>query len=200
MTMSGATVDLSAEPLTPAEATAKLAEMKTSFNAANGLGPAPSNPPDALTAQRRLEQLSADPKWSAAYLAGDQAARAEFNQLCEKVAAGGSNADFALAGIYPDNHTDVGEGASLLTQLKAVPVLRDAGLSDGSIRQILEDETFPPEVVENAKQLYRQRMRDQAWQNMLLDKNHPEHRATLTRWTAMCAILVSANVNLSELR
>jgi hypothetical protein len=196
LTGASAKVDLTARG-TPADANAEFSRLQADF-AAKQHGELPKNANTPAEARAWLDHLERDPKWSAKLAANDADAVARWKDLTTKI-AGGTHADLALAGLRPDGHINVGTGATLESQIKSVPILRDQGLSDDSIRQILEDQTLAPELVQQAKDLYRLRMRNAAWQKALTDKNHPEHQETVKNWTSMCGILASANVDVAEL-
>jgi hypothetical protein len=120
--------------LTPAEATAKLAEMQ------DALRPPPSSTPaDAQEAQQLLNKLTADPTWGRALVNGDPAARKQFDELTEKVAAGDPIAD-AVAGITEDPKifsTTVNGEWPIHVVAEAAHDLQAAGLDAGSIVQAI---------------------------------------------------------------
>jgi len=77
--------------LTPDQASQKLAEMAAALH-----GPAPSaTPQNAGEARARLQALAGDSKWYANYVRGDQATRAEFDQLT-RLASGGEQEPIGL--------------------------------------------------------------------------------------------------------
>jgi hypothetical protein len=90
--------------LTPAEATAILAEKAAAF-AQNG-PPTYTEPPspsiDAIrTASANLNALKADKEWAARVTNGEPTALRQFKEL-NGVLSAASNADLALAGVSPD--------------------------------------------------------------------------------------------------
>jgi hypothetical protein len=80
--------------LSPAEATAKIAEIA----ARRAAPPAAPNAPAAEQARSRLEQLKADPKWRDRLLTGDAVAGREYAEL-RAVAATATGGDLSSHGI-----------------------------------------------------------------------------------------------------
>jgi hypothetical protein len=170
--------------LTPDEATALLGQMTADHAAANR----PPTGTPAIEAHARLAELAADPEWSQKLLDSDADTRREFDRLTALVASG-SDADLALAGIMPKNHIDYGPGASLRNQIETVPLLRQMGVNDESIRQLLEGSPVTKAEHALAVQWRDQHMGDAEWRGKLLSGDY-DARRELT----LASIIMAAGV------
>jgi hypothetical protein len=98
----------------------------------------PENPAGAIEAGQRLEHLSKDAAWRNKFMAGDTAARREFDLLNAQVATGDPT-ELAIAGVKPAASVDKNSGA--LPDARDLPVgvqhLRERGYPDHQIREIL---------------------------------------------------------------
>lgn len=168
--MASAPVDVTVT-LTPAQATAKLAEMAAP-------PPPPDKPTNAVEASARLQALASDKDFAQRLLNGDPAVRKEFDQLNAAVAAGDLT-DLVMAGVVPAGAINYGDHASLRDQADAVPMLRAAGISDGAIRQLLEDRPVSRAEYDAVKQFQTARHRDPDWQKRLLAGDHAAGREQL---------------------
>jgi hypothetical protein len=101
----------------------------------------PEQPQSATEAGQRLDFLNRDPAWRNKFMAGDTAARREFDRLNAQVAAGDPT-ELALAGVSPAASVDQNSGAIIGESdlPAAVGHLRDHGYSDLHIREILTGE------------------------------------------------------------
>jgi hypothetical protein len=173
--------------LSPAEATARLAEI--SKERADRAAKASASSVNTVAAQQRIEALKADKEFGAKYLAGDKAAKAEFDGLRELVRADpNSTAALAMAGIRPDGHIEVdNNGASLAAQISAVPDLRAAGLSEEVIHQLLTDQPVSRSEYEMAKAMRVRLRSNQDFTSRLLAKEYEATRAN----TLISVILAS---------
>jgi hypothetical protein len=118
--------------LTPAEATARLAEMGTASNP-------PIVPQDAQDARAQLNLLSADPGWASALFSGDVAVRAQFDKLNKMVADADTIGD-AISGIdepQPIIETLTSGQIPARNVKQVIDDMRLAGISDGSIEEAL---------------------------------------------------------------
>jgi hypothetical protein len=173
--------------MSPDEATAHLGKMTADYNAANRPA-AVAAPANATEAHRRLEALSSDSTWSQRLLNNDAAARKEFNSLTALV-AGGTDADFAIAGVLPEFHVDSGTGAPLRDQLAAVPQLREAGIDDEAIRQVLTDQPVTKAEHDLAKQQHADRMSDPEFTKRWFGGGRAE-----TREMTLLSIILSSEI------
>jgi hypothetical protein len=166
--------------LSPEAATAELARLTAEFGKqpqpAPDTGPTPADRSAAVTARAQLEALKADPAFARRVLAGDAAASAQLNELTTAIAEGSGDADLALAGIHPDQHVDTGSGASLRDQIAAVQPLREAGIDDSVIRQVLEDVPVSRAEYAAAEQLQRQLMGNAEWRARILENDFEAKR------------------------
>jgi len=170
--------------MSPEAATAALSRMTGEYlNAPAPVaapGPNPEDRTKAAEARVKLEALKADPKWGKQYLAGDVATRKTFEELTEAVAAGGGgDADLALLGHHPDGHIDSGNGATLRDMISAVPELREAGVPDDVIKQVLEDRPVSRTERAMTEQLLRERMGNAEWRQKLMSGDYAVKRENL---------------------
>lgn len=169
--------------MSPEAATAALAGMTGEYlNApapAPDPGPKPEDRAKAAEARLKLEALKTDPEWGRKYLAGDVATRKTFDELTDAIAAGGGDADLALLGHYPDGHIDSGNGATLRDMIAAVPELREAGVPDDVIKQVLEDRPVSRAERAMTEQLLRERMGNAEWRQKLMTGDFAVKRENL---------------------
>ncbi len=111
---------------------------------------APAPPANATEAAARLGALSADKIWADRLLSGDGAATREFHQLSEMV-ANGDQIDMAMAGPLHSLASGVIPDSSLRVMSEGAAMLREKGLSDGTIRQLLSDQPVSVQEQEAAK-------------------------------------------------
>jgi hypothetical protein len=165
-------------------ATAELTRLTAEYNSTPApvvdAGPKPEDRTKAAEARVKLEALKADPEWGRKYLAGDVATRKTFDELTEAIAAGGGgDADLALIGHHPDGHIDSGNGATLRDMIAAVPELREAGVPDDVIKQVLEDRPVSRAERAMTEQLLRERMGDAEWRQKLMSGDYAVKRENL---------------------
>jgi hypothetical protein len=129
---------------------------------------APMPTTDSGQAKAHLETLSNDPAWRAAFLRGSPAARNEFATLTARAAAG-DPATEALAGDLPPPGTMEITGSAVGGKIPAralaseVNALRQAGISDGAIQQLLDGYAMSPYEVEAVSRLKSMRLGDPAF-------------------------------------
>jgi hypothetical protein len=167
-------------------ATARLAEMTASYQAARDGAPPPLEPATAGDARRRLDVLNKDAAWGARLISGDVAARTEFRELLEKIGAG----DPAIGAAPPaggqfDFSSEDQPSRQVLSG--TVQMLREAGVSDGAISQALKGTPESPEAIAATKVLKAQRMSDPEWTKRFLAGGATEKR----EWMLMSIILAS---------
>jgi hypothetical protein len=116
--------------------------------------------------------------------------RQVFDELTAAIAAGGAgDADLALIGHHPDGHVDSGSGATLRDMIAAVPELREAGVSDDVIRQVLEDRPVSRAERALTEQLLRERMGDAEWRQKLMSGDYAVKRENL-----LMSVILSSRV------
>jgi hypothetical protein len=150
-------------------------------------------PATAAEARVKLDVLKADQDWGKRLVAGDAAARQEFNQLTEKIVATepADRLGEVLAGRAEVPWMESLSGGELSTRdLRGlVADLRAAGLSDEAIREGIEGTTVPRAVYVAAQNLQRQRQGDAEWRAKLLAGDWAAKREQL-----LMSIVLSAGV------
>jgi hypothetical protein len=169
--------------MSPEAATAALAHMTAEFAQSPPTvadpAPKPEDRAKGAEARAKLEALKADPEFGKRFLAGDAATRQAFDYLTAAIAAGGNEADLALAGVLPSNHVDGGDGAPLRDMIAAVPELREAGIPDDVIRQVLEDRPVSSAERVMTEQLLRERTGNAEWRQKLMSGDYAIKRENL---------------------
>jgi hypothetical protein len=107
-------------------------------DASNNSAPPPPLPADATAAQagERLAFLTAHKEWSGKLLAGDVATKNEWQQLTEKVASADAT-EGAIDGTPAPAFEPNVDGVSRADLAKATSWLREDGLTDGVIRDVV---------------------------------------------------------------
>jgi hypothetical protein len=171
--------------LTPAEATAKLAEMQAAMHPEP-----PVAPVSAQGARALLDKLTRDPGWGKALLAGDTEVTKQFNDLTTLSAAGDDVAD-AVAGVAeqaePMIEFTINGSLSRRDTATAIADFREQGLNDASITQALEGGAVSIAEHRAAQALQSARKNDPAWVKRLLAGDYEARR----EHTLMCIILSS---------
>jgi hypothetical protein len=124
---------------------------------------APAPPATPSEAASRLAGLREDKSWADKLLLGkDAATLAEFHSL-SKLIASGDDIDLAMSGDpnLPDSGVD--GKLSLAKVASAIPDLRDSGLSDGVIKELLGGRQSTPEELTAVKRLQTMRHSDPNW-------------------------------------
>lgn len=117
-----------------------------------GTPPAPpAAPSNAAEASARLATLTADDGWRSKFFSGDVATAEEWKNLTTLVATG-TGVDAAMAGVMPSSANGILPDANQNLMTQSAAWLRECGLSDGTIRQLLNDETVSAEEHAAAKQ------------------------------------------------
>jgi hypothetical protein len=165
-------------------AAAQLAAMKVEFDKGPQASavPTPPAPVNAVEAHTKLEAFRNDPAKSAKFLAGDVHTVAEFQQLTAAVAAADPT-DLAIAGILPDNHVDVESAMPLRDQISAANDLRESGLLDDEIRDVMNNRPISKLEHLLTQERWRERMGDKEWRQKLADRDF----VTVREWKRLCA-------------
>jgi hypothetical protein len=173
------------EPMSPGEATAKLAEMHAALHP-----DPPANPGTPVEASARLAFLTKDPAWREKVLAGDAATRQEMDSLTKMVAEGDPT-DGILAGVVPETMVEFQTPgvASYLEMAAAVPMLRNAGLRDEVIREILTDKKVGRREHEMTRLLQAEKMGDAEWRQRLLSGDFVARRELTLMSTILSATI-----------
>jgi hypothetical protein len=140
----------------------------------------PEQPQNAVEAGQRLEYLNRDRAFRNKFMAGDTAARREFDLLNAQVAAGDPT-ELALAGVAPAGSVDQNSGSIVGERdlPAAVNHLRERGYTDSHIREILTgklladdgselNEAQIAERVTNAERMRERLGRDAEWRRKYL--------------------------------
>jgi hypothetical protein len=182
--------------LPPDAATEALAQMKADFDRQPHVpdpAPAQTSPEKLAAAHHRLEALKATPDWADKLLKGDATARGEFDVLTKTISEG-SKADLALLGILPDNYIEVDNaGASLRDQISSIPQLREAGLGDDVIRQVLSDQPVSRAEYRMVQQLQHERMSTREWREKLAAGDFATKRESLLMSVVLASKTIEEN-------
>jgi hypothetical protein len=172
-------------PITPTEAIADgsreaaaraLAGLSENYRLANAPpAPEPGTPAEAAS---MLAALRADKDWSNRLLRGDGAATREFHQLSEMVAKG-DTVDHIMANSPGLSNLSVDGVPSPAATAREIPALRDVGLSDAVIEELLRGHVATPEEVRAVQRLRAARHSDPAWVKAYLSGS-AEHRREAT--------------------
>jgi hypothetical protein len=167
---------LEAGTASPEVAGRALAIKTAAFRAAN----TPQPTTDRGAARAELDALGNDPNWRAAFFRGSPAARQQFSELAAK-AAGGDETAAVLAGDVPAPDIEItgsAVGGRITTRAMAVEVaaLRESGLNDDTIAQVINGTPAGPAEVEMARRFREMRMSDPAWTARYLKGGWAERR------------------------
>lgn len=133
----------------------------------------PSTPAEAATC---LSELAMDANWSAALLKGNSPQVKEMNNLIA-LKSSGDKVDRIIAGTA---ETSIGElnvgGISTANAMRSAAWLKEAGISDGAIKEAFEGKPVTREVFNAVKQLQAERHGDAAWVAKLLSGDYAAKR------------------------
>jgi hypothetical protein len=119
----------------------------------------PSTPAEAAT---RLDQLKADPKWTASFLGGNPTHLQEFRDLHEIVAKG-DDVDAAMAGVLPEMPS-----SDMRTMAGTAELLKDIGFTSLSIKETLEGRPASHAEVDMATKWKADHMSNPDWVKRLM--------------------------------
>jgi hypothetical protein len=170
---------------TPEQANQALADLTAAYR-----GPAPpATPTDAAGARARMAELAANPKWTSDYLNGNADARQEFSAVTALISTG-NDVDMAMEGVLPEARVDFGPGASLRDQAAAVPVLREIGVGDDAIRQLLSDKPISRQEHQLAEQWRNMHFTDADW-----TKKYLAGDGEAVRQMTLCNIVLASEID-----
>jgi hypothetical protein len=160
----------------PEVATRALAIRHAAYRAAS----TPTPTTDRGAARAQLDALGNDPTWRAAFFAGNAAARQQFSELTARAAASDETAA-VLAGDVPSDTIEItgsAVGGRITSRAMAVEVaaLRESGLNDSTIAQIINGTPASPAEVEMAKRFKEMRLSDKEWVSRFLKGEWAEKR------------------------
>ena len=123
-------------------------------------------PANAKEASARLEVLKANDEFTGKLLGGDPYAAKEFHDLHVMAAEGSgmSDVDKAMTGALPDV-----PDSGLRMMAGTADMLRDIGLRDEVVRQVLEDQPVTEAEFNAAKAWQTRAMKDQAFVKLYLE-------------------------------
>jgi hypothetical protein len=142
----------------------------------------PAAPKNAAEAATRLADLRNDPAWGKKFLEGDAAARTESRQLSELIAGDVTDQPVirsaaTLEQIDAAIMTGLSDGSSASREMaSAIPWMREAGMSDGTIRQVFTDQEIPQKEFDLASAWKVQHMRDSEWCKKYLAGDTEAHK------------------------
>lgn len=120
----------------------------------------PSTPAEAAT---RLDQLKADPKWTASFLSGSPTQLQEFRDLHETIAKGNDDVSAAMTGIIPEMSS-----SDLKTMAGTASMLKDVGFTPLSIKETLEGRPASQAEVDMATKWKADHLSNQDWVKRLM--------------------------------
>jgi hypothetical protein len=121
--------------------------------------PTTASPADAAA---RLASLRSDSAWGAKLIANDAATVKEFNDLAKQACAGN---DLDLMILSAPDLPDINIDGQLSPKKVAGEIgsLRESGLSDDVIRELLSDRVPTPQEIDATKRFKAMRHGDEAW-------------------------------------
>jgi hypothetical protein len=164
--------------MSPEQATTELDRLTAEYRA--------SNAPASADAAAQLAKLTSDPTWAEQFFSGAVDARRQFDQLTTAVA----NADITpslIAGNAPTSPMEltIGNEAPIAAQMSAVNSLREAGLNDETISQILAGQPVSRQEQAMVRAAQAKLFSDSAWVQRYLAGGWEERRQA----TLMAAVL-----------
>ncbi len=132
---------------------------------------------EAMTPQQASHYLeNAHPDWTAAVLAGNGPQVKEFQNLVAKRASAGDKIDQVIAGTWepPQQFGLNVAGVSDRNLMATAKDLKELGISDAAIRELLENKSFSKETLQQVEQLRRERFSDATWVDALLKEGNVE--------------------------
>jgi hypothetical protein len=165
-----------------------MTDGTTATAAATTTPAAPAPPATPSEAASRLAVLREDKSWGEKLISGtDAPTLAEFRSLT-KLIASGDDIDLAMSGD-PNLPDSGGDGKLSLAKVAgAIPDLRDSGLSDGVIRELLSGRQSTPEELTAVKRLQTMRHSDPNWVKAYLSGQFEQVRES----RLMSAVLLAA--------
>jgi hypothetical protein len=177
---------LDAGTASPEVASRALAHKAAAYRAANA--PPPPAPGTPAAAASRLAELQADPAWRSRLLQGRPQEVEQFHELNAKIATGDPiDAALAMGGdpAHVLSNTSVDGVPSPHATAMEIPHLRELGLSDGVIAELIRGHTCSPQEIAAVRRLKAARFSDQDWVRAFL-KGSAEHKR---EHTLMCIVL-----------
>jgi hypothetical protein len=183
---------LEAGTASPEVATRALAHKAAAYRAANAPPPPPPGTPEA--AASRLAELQGDLAWRSRLLQGAPRETEEFHSLNARIAEGDPvDAALAMGGdpAHVLSNTSVDGVPSPHMTAMEIPALREIGLSDGIIAELLRGHTCSPAEIAAVRRLKAARHSDPEWVRAFL-KGSSEHRREHTLMSIVLGTQVPA--------
>jgi hypothetical protein len=132
---------------------------------------APATPLSPAEAASKLAELRGNAEWGDRVLKSDPGALAEMRSLAKQVAEGGDlDAMIVAAADQPD--TNVNGELSLRKVAGEIPSLRESGLSDDVIKELLSGRESTPQEVDAVKRFKAMRHGSKEWVDRYLKGDH----------------------------
>jgi hypothetical protein len=141
----------------------RMTDVTTAAAAATTAPAPPAAPATSQQAAARLAELRETPEWGAKVLAQDPSALSEFHAL-SKLVAQSDPIDIIMSGEAAGlPNTGFNGQPSLATTAREIPALRESGLSDGVIRELLEGRESTAEELSAVRKFQTMRHSDKSW-------------------------------------
>jgi hypothetical protein len=115
-----------------------------------------------VTPAQKLDALTADPKWVQQLLTGGGVQMRELQEVLQAKSAGGDQIGQIIDGVAKPSELETVTGGALTThkQMVAAAQLREDGIPDASIRQLLEGNPVSKEEYNAVAKLKAERLGD----------------------------------------
>lgn len=169
--LTSSTVGIDATKIDPWSLSPEQAQ--TALDGMKKQGPAPpANSPAA--ARMRLAGLHNDQEWLGKYFAGSPAAAKELGDLLER--SGSDRTERLLAGAVDPLRSDIVAGVSGRETADEFHRLRQAGIDDDSIRQLMQGEPISEQEYRVLEEYQRQLLGNAEWVKLFLSGDHEAAR------------------------
>jgi hypothetical protein len=156
-----------------------MTDVTTATAAATTTPAAPAPPATPSEAASRLAGLKEDQSWGAKVLAQDPGALSEFHTL-SKLAAQADPIDLIMSGQAANLPNMSLDGKpSLATTAREIPALREAGISDGAIRELLEGRVPSAEEIDAVGRFRNLRHSSKEWVDRYLKGDAEARRESM---------------------
>jgi hypothetical protein len=159
-----------------------VTDVATAAATAPTTTPAAPAPPAALTQQQaaaRLAELRETPEWGAKVLAQDAGALSEFHAL-SKLVSQSDPIDIIMSGEAAGlPNTGYDGKPSLAATAREIPSLRESGLSDDVIKELLSGRESTPQELDAVKRFKAMRHSSKEWVDRYLRNEHEARRESL---------------------
>jgi hypothetical protein len=136
---------------------------------------APAAPLSPTEAANKLVELRSNAEWGDRVLRNDPSATAELRSLA-KLVSEGNDLDAMIVAAQDAPDSSIGGQLSLKKVAGEIGSLRESGLSDDVIRELLSDRVPTPQEVDAVKRFQKFRHGDEAWVKKYLAGSYEESR------------------------